>query len=64
MPKSKGTQAERGIPGKARSGQRVGIVAGVGRQLEEIYLQLDTQLTRLAQIQLQVEDLRSKIKLL
>jgi hypothetical protein len=40
----------------------VRLPAGVQRQIEDIYLQLDTQLTRLAEIQLQFDQLRSKIR--
>jgi hypothetical protein len=36
--------------------------AGVRRQIDDIYLQLDTQLTRLAEIQLQFDRLRSTIR--
>jgi hypothetical protein len=36
--------------------------AVVQRQIEHIYVQLDAQLTRLAEIQLQFDDLRSKIR--
>ncbi len=36
--------------------------AKVHRLIEDIYLQLDAQLTRLAEIQLQFDKLRSKIR--
>lgn len=42
--------------------ESVRLPAGVQRQIEDIYLQLDTQLTRLAEIQLQFDQLRSKIR--
>jgi hypothetical protein len=51
-------------PGAADSRQHTRLVAGVGREIDDIYLQMDTQLTRMAQIQLQFDELRSKIRLL
>ena len=36
----------------------------VGRMFDDLYTQLDLQLTRMAQIQLQFDALRSKIRLL
>jgi hypothetical protein len=40
------------------------LAAQVGRQIDDIYLQMDDQLTRMAQTQLQFDRLRSQIKLL
>jgi hypothetical protein len=45
-------------------GQRPWLTARVGRQIDDIYFQLDNQLTRMAEIQLQFDRLRSQIKLL
>jgi hypothetical protein len=42
--------------------QHLRLPAVVQRQIEHIYVQLDAQLTRLAEIQLQFDDLRSKIR--
>ena len=39
-------------------------LARVGREIDAIYLQLDDQLTRMAQIQLRFDRLRSKVRLL
>jgi len=39
-------------------------VAQLGRMFDDLYTQLDLQLTRLAQIQLQFDALRMKIRLL
>ena len=65
MPKKNG-QSARGIPdppsATANPRRRARLVAHVGRQVDDIYLQLDTQLTRLAQIQLQFDQLRTRIK--
>jgi hypothetical protein len=48
--------------GKPNARQRLQLMRGVGRQIDDIYLQLDTQLTRMAHIQLQLDELRSKIR--
>lgn len=45
-------------------GRAMRLSAGVRRQIDEIYLQLDTELTRLAEIQLQFDRLRSTIRYL
>jgi hypothetical protein len=42
--------------------QHLRLPAVVRRQMEQIYLQLDAQLTRLAEIQLQFDELRSRIR--
>jgi hypothetical protein len=42
--------------------QRSKLIAGLAKQINDIYLQLDAQLTRLAQIQLQLDALRSKVR--
>ena len=44
--------------------QRTRSVAQLGRMFDDLYTQLDLQLTRLAQIQLQFDALRMKIRLL
>jgi hypothetical protein len=44
--------------------QQPRLAAQVGRQLDDIYLQMDDQLTRMAEIQLQFDRLRSSIRLL
>lgn len=61
---ARNTRRTVGTVGRTDSRQHTRLVAGVGRQIDDIYLQLDTQLTRMAQIQLQFDDLRSKIRLL
>jgi hypothetical protein len=42
--------------------QPLRLTAVLQRQIEHIYVQLDAQLTRLAEIQLQFDALRSKIR--
>jgi hypothetical protein len=59
---TRGTTGVNGGDGKPNSRQRLQLVRGVGRQVDAIYLQLDTQLTRMAHIQLQLDELRSKIR--
>lgn len=49
-------------PGTADSRRQTRVAAGVRRQVEDIYLQLDLALTRLAEIQLQFDGLRSTIR--
>ena len=49
-------------PRATTTDQRAQLMEGVGRQIDEIYLQLDDQLTRMAQIQLQFDELRSRIR--
>jgi hypothetical protein len=44
--------------------QRTRSLADVGRMFDDLYTQLDLELTRMAQIQLQFDALRSKIRLL
>jgi hypothetical protein len=44
--------------------QQPRLAAQVGRQIDDIYLQMDDQLTRMAEIQLQFDRLRSVIRLL
>ena len=44
--------------------QRARSLAELGRMFDDLYSQLDLQLTRMAQIQLQFDALRSKIRLL
>jgi hypothetical protein len=46
-------------PGRLQPG-----LARIGREIDAIYLQLDDQLTRMAQIQLRFDRLRSKVRLL
>ena len=46
------------------NGRRTASVAEIGRIFDDLYSQLDLQLTRMAQIQLQFDSLRSKIRLL
>jgi hypothetical protein len=44
------------------SRQRAQSLAELGRMFEDLYSQLDLQLTRMAQIQLQFDALRSRIR--
>jgi hypothetical protein len=46
------------------SRQQPRLAAQVWRQIDDIYLQMDDQLTRMAEIQLQFDRLRSRIRLL
>jgi hypothetical protein len=43
--------------------QQPRLAAQVGREIDDIYLQMDDQLTRMAEIQLQFDRLRSRIRL-
>ena len=47
--------------GRPRRGREI---VELGRRFDDLYAQLDHQLTRMAEIQLQFDALRSKIKLL
>ena len=49
---------------RANKRQRTRSLADVGRMFDDLYTQLDLELTRMAQIQLQFHTLRSKIRLL
>ena len=49
-------------PGSANQRQRSQMAAGVKQQIDDIYLQFDAQLTRMAQIQLRFDEVRSKIR--
>jgi hypothetical protein len=49
-------------PGAIDRRRPMPLAAGVRQQIEDIYLQLDMALTRLAEIQLQFDALRSKIR--
>jgi hypothetical protein len=49
---------------RANDRQRTRSLADVGRMFDDLYTQLDLELTRMAQIQLQFDTLRSKIRLL
>ena len=51
------------VAGAARRPRQPGL-AVVGRQVDDIYRQMDDQLTRMAEIQLQFDRLRSRIRLL
>ena len=44
--------------------QQPRLAAQIGRQIDDIYLQMDDQLTRMAEIQLQFDRLRAQIRLL
>ncbi len=49
---------------RANGRKRTRSLADVGRMFDDLYTQLDLELTRMAQIQLQFDTLRSKIRLL
>jgi len=51
-------------PRAADDRERTRSLAAVGRMFDDLYSQLDRQLTRMAEIQLQFDALRSKIRLL
>ena len=55
---------KRGSKSRPDTRQRTRSVAQLGRMFDDLYTQLDLQLTRLAQIQLQFDALRLKIRLL
>ena len=46
------------------TGKQMRFAADVARMFDELYSQLDRQLTQMAQIQLQFDALRAKIRLL
>ena len=50
------TEERQDHPGRARA------MASLGRQFDDLYEQMDLQLTRMAHIQLQFDALRSKIR--
>ena len=56
----KGTKKTSGTDNRVRARS----LAELGRMFDDLYSQLDLQLTRMAQIQLQFDALRSKIRLL
>ena len=49
---------------RANDRHRTRVLNDVGRMFDEVYTQLDLQLTRMAQVQLQFEALRAKFRLL
>ena len=51
-------------PRGTEGGQRTRSVVDIRRMFDDLYSQLDLQLTRMGQIQLQFDALRSKIRLL
>jgi len=55
---------KRAKPRAADDRERMRLLAAVGRMFDDLYSQLDRQLTRMAEIQLQFDALRSKIRLL
>jgi hypothetical protein len=57
-------RVNRAKPRAADDRQRTRSLADVGRMFDDLYSQLDRQLTRMAEIQLQFDALRSKIRLL
>ena len=54
--------ARRKKPDTIDSPRPTRLAAGVRRQVEDIYVQLDLALTRLAEIQLQFDGLRSTLR--
>ena len=59
----RGIAGRRGAKAKAPSAKsRKRIVKAVDKHIENIYRELDTQLTRLSKIQVQVDELREKIR--
>jgi len=59
-----GTNVSAGAARRSPALRQPRLVAQVGRQIDDIYSQMDDQLTRMAEIQLQFDRLRSKIRLL
>ena len=47
---------------KTTSRQHARIVSLIGRQIDHLYIQLDTHLTSMAHIQLQFDELRLKLR--
>jgi hypothetical protein len=58
------SRVKRGSDSRANDRHRTRSLADVGRMFDDLYTQLDLELTRMAQIQLQFDTLRSKIRLL
>jgi hypothetical protein len=55
---AKGSQGATPAPGKGRKR----FIAAVDRHIENIYIELSTQMRRLAKLQAQVDELRDKIR--
>jgi hypothetical protein len=53
-----------GAARRPRAPQQPRLAAQVGRQIDDLYLQMDDQLTHMAEIQLQFDRLRSRVRLL
>jgi hypothetical protein len=49
------------LAARRRSGA-CALVADIGRELDAIYLKMDVQLTRMAELQLELDELRAKIR--
>ena len=61
----RGSAGPKGSTAKPPSGKgRQRLIKAVDRHIENIYSELDAQLTRLARIQSQVDELRDKIRLI
>ena len=65
MPRTNGSKRTRRTAEPKRPGgdrHRTKLIEGLAKQINDIYLQVDAQLTRMAHIQLQLDALRSKIR--
>ena len=57
-----GERGATGAPGELSSAGRVELLSVVEGQIEDIHRELDVQMTRMAQLRLQVDDLRVKFR--
>jgi hypothetical protein len=60
----KGERGTAGSPSRLSSADRVELLSVVESQIEDIYRELDVQVSRLVQLQQHVEDLRVKFRAL
>jgi hypothetical protein len=61
----RGGTGPKGADAKAPSAKgRQRLIKAVDKHIENIYRELDTQLTRLARIQTQIDELRDKLRLI
>ena len=60
--KTRGSVQAAGKAAKTTPRQHARLVTVIGRQIEHLYIQLDTHLTSMAHIQLQFDELRLKLR--
>jgi hypothetical protein len=56
-----GPAGESGAPGGVLPSARRNMLSGLHEQIENIYHELDVQMTRMAQLQVQLDDVRKKL---